>query len=158
MPVKTDVYRDSLERLRRGEVEQVRQELEAAWRQTPDSVEVMHALALALDLAGERTRATELLEQAHARAPTEPAPACDLALLLLEHSQDARAERVLAPAVEAHPEDTRTQLCMAMALAKTDPLRASEHARRALQDADPERHRQAEALLQALVSMTDNRP
>lgn len=156
--MKTAVYQDAMARLERGEVEQVLPELEAAWRESPDSVEVMHALALALDLSGERQRAMELLERAHALALTEPEPACDLAMLLLEHSQDSRAERVLAPALEAHPESTRAQLCMAMALAKTDALRASEHARRALQDPEPERRRQAEALLQALVSMTDNRP
>jgi Tfp pilus assembly protein PilF len=137
-------------RLERGEVEEGRRLLEAAWAQAPDSVDVMQGLARALDLAGERARAQELLERAHAQAPTEPGPASDLAMLYLEHEQDARAEQILAPVLAAHPEHPRANLYMAMALAKTAPLRARAHAEKVLQDSDPERRRQAEALLRAL--------
>src|SRR3954452_2248202 len=105
-------------RLEWGEVEEARRLLEAALREEPESVELMHGLARALDLAGERSRAVELLERAHAAAPTEPEPACDLAMLYLELEQEAGAERVLAPVLQAHPEHPRANLHMAMALAK----------------------------------------
>ncbi|MBN1205050.1 MAG: tetratricopeptide repeat protein [Myxococcaceae bacterium] len=139
-------------RLERGEVEEGRRLLEEAWREEPESVERMHGLARALDLAGERARALELLERAHARAPGAPGPACDLAMLLLEHEQEARAEQVLAPVLRAHPEHPRANLHMAMALAKTAPIRARAYAAKALQDSDPELRRQAESLHQALTA------
>src|SRR3712207_1339412 len=123
-------------RLERGELEEGRRLLEGALRAAPDSVEVMHGLARALDLAGERARAMELLERANARAPADPGPACDLAMLYLEHEDDARAERVLAPVLKAHPEHPRASLHMAMALAKMEPFRASGYLEAALQDPD----------------------
>ncbi|WP_224248199.1 tetratricopeptide repeat protein [Hyalangium gracile] len=153
--MKTDVYRDAMARLEQGDVTEARRLLEEAWRESPDSVEVMHGLALALDMAGERTRARELLERAHARAPTEPDPACDLAMLFLEHEQDTRAEWVLAPALEAHPWHPRLNLFMAMALAKKDTERARGYASNVLQDTDPELRQQAEALLRVLDANTD---
>jgi Tfp pilus assembly protein PilF len=140
--------------LERGEVEQGRRLLEEALEANPGAVEVMHGLARALDLAGERLEAQALLERAHAQAPTEPRPACDLAMLYLEQESDARAARVLEPVLEAHPEDTRAHLHMAMALAKSDPLRARGHAEQALRASDPELRQQAEALLRALRPLT----
>jgi predicted Zn-dependent protease len=109
-------------------------------------VEVMQGLARALDLAGERPRALELLEQAHARAPSDPGPACDLAMLYLELEQDTRAEQILTPVLAAHPEHPRANLHLAMALAKTAPQRARGHAEKALQATEPELRQQAEAL------------
>jgi Tfp pilus assembly protein PilF len=139
--------------LERGEVERGLRLLEEAWRQAPEAVERMHGLARALDLAGERTRAMELLERAHALAPTEPGTACDLALLLLEHEQDAQAEQIITPVLHAHPHHGRANLHMAMALAKTRPIRAREYAAKALQDSDPELQRQAEALHRTLTAL-----
>ncbi len=148
--VKTKLYKDGMARLERGEVEEGRRLLEEAWAAAPDSVEVMQGLARALDLAGERSRAMELLERAHARVPTEPGPACDLAMLYLEFEQDARAERILMPVLAAHPTHPRANLHLAMALAKTAPERARGHAEKALQATDPELRRQAEALHRVL--------
>jgi thioredoxin-like negative regulator of GroEL len=148
--VNTDLYREGVARLERGEVEEGRRLLEAAWAQAPHSVEVMQGLALALDLAGERTRALELLERAHVQVPTDPDPASFLAMMYLEREQDAQAEQVLTPVLAAHPDHPRANLHMAMALAKTDPLRAREHVEKALRDSDPERRQQAETLLQVL--------
>jgi Tfp pilus assembly protein PilF len=138
-------------RLERGEVEEARGLLEAALRDAPESVEVMHGLARAWDLSGDRTRALELLERAHALAPAAPGPACDLAMLYLEREQDAQAERVLAPVLAAHPEHPRANLHMAMALAKTEPVRARGCAAKALRDTDPETRQQAEALQRVLA-------
>lgn len=144
--METDFYREGMACLERGEVEQGRRLLEAAWEAEPGSVEVARGLAQALDLAGERLRALELLERAHTQAPTEPGPACDLAMLYLELEQETRAEQILLPVLAAHPEHPRANLHMAMALAKQAPQRARDHAAKALLDTEPERRRQAEAL------------
>jgi Tfp pilus assembly protein PilF len=146
-----DLYRDGMARLEAGDAEEARRLLEEALRKTPDSVEVMHGLARALDLAGNRGRALELLERAHARAPAAPEPAVDLAMTLLEWGEDTRAARVLTPALTAWPEHTRANLHMAMALAKTDPARARDHARKALVDPDPDVRQQAELLESVLA-------
>jgi len=150
--VGTDLYRDGMARLEAGDVEEGRQLLEEALRKAPGDVRVMHGLALAMDLAGERARALELLELAHARAPSEPGPACDLAMALLERGEDARAEQVLAPVLSTHPDHPRANLYEAMALAKTDPVRARPHVAKVLRDSDPELRREAEALDRVLAS------
>lgn len=141
-----DLYRDGMARLEAGDAEEARRLLEEALRKTPDSAEVLHGLARALDLAGNRGRALELMERAHARAPAEPAPAIDLAITLMEWEEDARAARVLAPALAAQPEHPRLNLYMAMALAKTDTARAKAHASKARTDPDPDVREQAEVL------------
>ena len=148
--METDLYRDGMARLEAGDVEEGRRLLEEALRKAPGDVKVMHGLALALDLAGERPRALELLELAHTRAPSEPGPACDLAMALLERGEDTRAEQVLAPVLSTHPEHPRANLYQAMALAKTDAARARAHVAKVLHDSDPELRRQAEALDQVL--------
>jgi predicted Zn-dependent protease len=102
-----------------------------------------------------KTEEMELLEQAHAQAPDEPDTACNLAMLLLEEEQDRRAMEILAPALAAHPDHPRANLCLAMALAKLDPFLAREHAAKALRDSDPERRLQAKALLQVLRAESD---
>jgi Flp pilus assembly protein TadD len=140
-------------RLERGEVEEARQLLEEALQANPGAVEVMHGLALALDMAGERLEARALLERAHAQAPTEPGPACDLSMLYLEHEANDQAARVLEPVLEAHPEDPRVHLHMAMAVAKSHPLRAREHAEKARTASEPDLRQQAETLLRALRSL-----
>jgi Tfp pilus assembly protein PilF len=142
--------------LEQGEVAEGRRLLEAAWAAEPDSVEVMRGLARALDLAGERSRSLDLLERAHAQAPTEPGPACDLAMLYLEHQKDIQAEQILTPVLAAHPDHPRANLHMAMALAKTAPQRARAHAEKALEDTDPERRQQAEALHRMLLPGSEN--
>jgi Tfp pilus assembly protein PilF len=75
-------------------------------------------------------------------------------MLYLEKESDARAARVLEPVLTAHPEDSRAHLHMAMALAKSEPLRARGHAEKALRDSDPDRRQQAEVLLRALSVLT----
>jgi Tfp pilus assembly protein PilF len=141
-------------RLARGEVQEARRMLEAAWKAEPDSVEVMRGLAQALDLAGEHLRALALLERAHSRAPAAPDPACDLAMLHLEHEQDRRAVEILTEVLGAHPEHPRAHLYMAMALAKSEPRQALGHVAKALQDPDPETRQQAEELHRVLAAET----
>jgi Tfp pilus assembly protein PilF len=146
----TNLYQEGMARLERGEVEEGRRMLEEALRANPTAVEVMHGLALALDMAGERLEARALLERAHAQAPTEPGPACDLSMMYLEQEADPRAAQVLEPVLAAHPDNARVHLHMAMALAKTDQVRARGHAEKALQSSEPDLHHQAETLLRAL--------
>ncbi len=152
----TDLYREGMVHLERGEVEEGRRLLEEAWKAAPDSVEILHGLARALDLAGERQQAMELLEQAHALAPSDPGPACDLALLLMEHEQNTRVQRILAPVLEAHPEHPRANLHMALSLAVAEPARAHAYAVKALQERDLDTRRQAEALLRVLSAHAPN--
>lgn len=147
-----DLYRDGMARLEQGDAEEGLRLLEEAHRAAPESVEVLHGLARALDLVGERARAREQLEAAHHQDPANPGPACDLAMLHLEHGEDARAENLLGPVLQAHPEHPRANLVMAMALAKTEPGRARGYVAKALQDPDPEARQQAEALSRALAS------
>ncbi|WP_141329562.1 tetratricopeptide repeat protein, partial [Myxococcus sp. AB025B] len=124
--------------------------LEAALREAPGDVKVMHALSRALDAAGERERSVQLLELVHAKAPSDPEPACELAMALLERTEDARAAEVLAPVLAAHAEHPGANLCMAMALAKTDPERARAHLRPASRSPDADQRAQAAALERAL--------
>ncbi len=145
-----DLYRDGMELLKRGDAEQGLKLLEEAHRKAPDSVEVQHGLARALDLTGARERAMELLERANARIPAAPGPACDLAMLYLEQGEDARAERLLIPVLQVQPEHGRANLQMAMALAKSDPERARGYATKAGLSKDPELRQQAEMLSRAL--------
>jgi Tfp pilus assembly protein PilF len=148
-----ELYREGMARLNQGQVEEGRRLLEEALRSSPGSVEVMHGLALALDLEGKRGEAQALLERANAQAPHESGPACALALLYMEHERNTQAQSVLEPVLEAHPDDARAHLHMALAVAKIDPLRARAHAERALQVPEPELREQAEALLRALKSL-----
>jgi Tfp pilus assembly protein PilF len=148
--VTTDLYREGMALLEAGDAHGGVQLLEAAWRAAPDSVERMDGLARALDLLGERTRAQGLWERAHALAPSEPGPACALAMTYLEQQEDARAARVLGPVLEVRPEDPDANLYLAMALAKTEPERARACLALALLHPDPERRWQAEELARAL--------
>ena len=90
-------------------------------------------------------------QEAHLRAPGEPEPACELAMLYLEKEEDTWAQQALAPVLKAHPEHPRANLCMAMALVKEAPERARVHVEKALRDSDPEGRRQAEALSRMLA-------
>jgi len=150
----TNLYQEGMARLERGEVEEGRRMLEEALQANPGAVEVMHGLALALDMAGERLEARTLLERAHALAPTDPDTACDLSMMYLELEANPRAAQVLQPALAAHPEDPRLHLHMAMALAKTDTVSAREYAQKALAASEPDLHHQAETLLRALEAIS----
>ncbi|WP_342381657.1 tetratricopeptide repeat protein [Myxococcus stipitatus] len=145
-----DLYRDGMARLEAGDTPEARRLLEAALRESPGDVKVMHALSRVLDEAGERARAVELLELAHAKAPSEPDPARDLAMALLERGDDARAARVVEPVLAAHPEHPGANLVLALALAKTDPARARAHLAPAGRSEDAEEREQAAALARVL--------
>ncbi len=148
--MKTNLYEQGMGHLERGEVKEGRRLLEQALEASPGDVRVMQGLARALDMAGERLEARTLLERANLQAPTEPGPACDLSMMYLEHESDARAARLLEPVLAAHPENLTVHLHLALALAKSDPVRAQGHARKARSASDPELRQQADMLLRAL--------
>src|SRR5512133_1752838 len=110
-----------MERLRMGEAERARRELD---RLPAASAESLYGRALLADLEGDLARAEQLLSQAHAASPQWADAACDLAMLLLSRGEDGAAEKVLEPALAAHPDDARVNLHLAMALAKTSVERA----------------------------------
>lgn len=135
-----------------GVAEQAIPLLEREAERNPDAWEVTHALARALDLTGQSSRAASLFAQAHLKAPSEPDPACDLAMLHLAKEDDARAEQILEPAVRAHPDHPRVNLYMAMALTKTSATRARGFAAKAMESGDEETKAQARALYSVLAA------
>ena len=147
----SDLYREGITQLDAGNTAEAHRLLQEARKQAPDSVEVLHGLAQVLDAMGERAPSVALLEEAIARDPSAPGPACDLAMFYLEHQQDARAVEILTPVLAASPDHPQANLTLAMALAKTEPGRARTFVARALKDLDPEGREQAEALDQVLA-------
>ncbi|MDQ3262582.1 MAG: hypothetical protein M3Y59_02805 [Myxococcota bacterium] len=128
--------------------------LEDLAQKDPASWQVVHALARAVDMEGDQPRAQQLLTQAHRLAPSEPEPACDLAMFLLATEQDEAAWQVLEPALAAHPGHPRVNLQAAMAQAKSSPSRARVFAGQALETGDPEIQDQARALYGILAAQT----
>lgn len=138
--------------LTEGVAEQAIPLLEREAEKNPHAWAVTHALARACDLTGQAGRAASLFAQAHLQAPTEPEPACDLAMLHLAKEDDARAEQILQPALNAHPEHPRLNLHMAMALTKSSTSKARAHAAKAMASEDQDLKAQARALYSLLAA------
>lgn len=138
--------------LTEGVAEQAVPLLEREAERNPQAWEVTHALARACDLTGQAGRAASLFAQAHLQAPTEPEPSCDLAMLHLAKEDDLRAEQILQPALDAHPDHPRLNLHMAMALSKSSASRARAHAAKAMESQDEDLRAQARALYSVLAA------
>lgn len=134
-----------------GVAEQAIPLLEREKERSPGAWEVTHALARALDLAGQKRRAVSFFEEAHRQAPSEPEPACDLALFHLAKEELDLVHQILQPAAAAHPEHPRLNLFLAMALAKSSAGKARAHAAKALQSGDADTQEQARALYSVLA-------
>ncbi|WP_208726748.1 tetratricopeptide repeat protein [Corallococcus terminator] len=147
----SDLYRQGIDQLNAGNTAEAQRLLEEARKQAPDSVEVLHGLALVLDAKGERAASVALLKEALQRDPTAPGPACDLAMFHLEHEEDEQAVRILTPVLAASPDHPQANLAMAMALAKTEAVRARTFTARAMKTADEEARAQAEELDKVLA-------
>lgn len=135
-----------------GVAEQAVPLLEREAERNPGVWQVTHALARAVDLTGDSRRAAALFDEAHLLAPTEPEPACDLAMFHLAKEEDARAEQILQPALTAHPDHPRVNLYMAMALTKTSTSRARDFAAKAMEQGDTETQAEARALYGILAA------
>ncbi|WP_375742845.1 tetratricopeptide repeat protein [Corallococcus interemptor] len=123
---------------------------EEVLQRDPESVEARRQLARALDIAGQRGRVRTLLEEAVARAPTDPGAPNDLAVHYLEHVPQegpALAASILAPVLEAHPRDPTTHFNLALALRLSEPAKARHHAQQVLQGGDKELSAKAQQLL-----------
>lgn len=138
--------------LTEGVAEQAVPLLEREAERHPTAWQVTHALARALDLTGNAERAVELFKKAHQQAPGEPEPACDLAMMHLAKEEDAEAQQILAPAIQAHADHPRLNLFMAMALAKSQAARARQHAAKAMESGDEELKAEARALYSILAA------
>ncbi|GMU00358.1 hypothetical protein KH5H1_44780 [Corallococcus caeni] len=149
--VGNPLYSEGIKQLRAGNLENAQRLVEQAKRQGDASVEELRDMAYGLDEHGERDLATELLREALRQEPSAAEPACALAMYLLEKQEDEQAAAVLKPALAAAPDHPKANLCMAMALAKTEAARARTHAARAMKAPDADVRAQAEALDKVLA-------
>lgn len=145
------LYSEGIKELRAGNFENAQRLVEQAKQQGDASVEELHAMAFAMDGQGQRGFATELLQEALKQQPSAAEPACVLAMFHLEKQEDAQAVEVLKAALAASPEHPKANLCMAMALAKTEAGKARTHAAKAMKDTDADVRQQAEALDKVLA-------
>jgi Flp pilus assembly protein TadD len=147
-------YLHGLLMLLSGKVEDARRTFGEALALAPQSWEARLGLARAL-LVGEQkdlARALELLEEAVARAPTEPGPVNELAVLYLARPETApKARELLTRLLAAHPDEPGANLNMALALVKTDKAAAARHAQKARQSGEPSVREQAERLLKQVA-------
>ncbi|MDY7231528.1 tetratricopeptide repeat protein [Hyalangium rubrum] len=147
-------YLQGLVMLTSGKVEDARRLFREALVLAPDSWEARLGLARALQLGADTdvAQARKLLEEAVARAPTEPGPVNELAVHYLEKPETAaKAKELLGKVLETHPDEPGANLNMALALAKTDKAAAAQHARKAQKSTDPSVREQAERLLKQVA-------
>ncbi|KFA91468.1 tetratricopeptide repeat protein [Archangium violaceum] len=147
-------YLQGLVMLTSGKVEDARRLFRETLGLAPDSWEARLGLARALQLGTDKdvAQARTLLEEAVARAPTEPGPVNELAVLYLEKPETAaKAKELLAKVLTVHPDEPGANLNMALALVKTDKAAAAQHARKAQKSTDPSVREQAERLLKQVA-------
>ncbi|MBZ4332147.1 hypothetical protein NR800_32675 [Corallococcus interemptor] len=149
--MKSYPYSEGIKELRAGNFENAQRLVEQAKQQGDASVEELQAMAFAMDAHQQRGFATELLQEALKREPSAVEPACALAMFHLEKQEDAQAAAVLKPALDAAPDHPKANLCMAMALAKTEAAKARAHLTKAAKDTDADVRAQAEALDKVLA-------
>jgi tetratricopeptide (TPR) repeat protein len=143
-------YLHGLVMLMSGQVEEARRTFREALSLSPDSWEARLGLARALQLGEKQdvAEARRLLEEAVARAPTEPGPVNELAVHYLAKPETAsQAKELLARVLAVHPDEPGANLNMALALVKTDKAAAARHAQKARASTDPTVREQAERLL-----------
>lgn len=143
-------YLQGLVMLIGGQVDEARRLFRETLTLAPDSWEAKLGLARALQLGTNKDpeQARKLLEEAVAKAPTEPGPVNELAVLYLEKPETApRAKELLAKLLAAHPDEPGANLNMALALVKTDKAASAQHARKAQKSTDPSVREQADRLL-----------
>ncbi|MFP2929724.1 tetratricopeptide repeat protein [Pyxidicoccus sp. 3LG] len=123
---------------------------EEVLRLAPSSWQAWQALSQMHLALGERGLARKRLEEAVALVPTDPGPANDLALLLLQDEAHESARPVLERVLTAHPEDPVTHLNLAVAWFPTDKAACIRHAKVAQAKGTGVVKEQAERLLTTL--------
>jgi predicted Zn-dependent protease len=149
----TYAYLHGVALLADGQVELADQVLQEARKRTPNSLEVLQALAQVAMARNDVPRALELLDQAWRRAPTDIGAAVAYATLLLRAKQPADAREVLLKAAATHPTDGTLQLNLALtSLRVGDRAAALVHAERAAKSTDLQLRSEAEQLVVTLKS------
>ncbi|WP_223642216.1 hypothetical protein [Corallococcus sp. EGB] len=149
--MKSSPYSEGIKELRAGHLENAQRLVDQVKQRGDATVEELQAMAFAMDEHDQRGFATEFLREALKQQPSAVEPACLLAMFHLEKQEDAQAAEVLKPALASSPAHPKANLCMAMALAKTEAARARAHLARAAKDTDEDVRQQAEALDKALA-------
>lgn len=150
----TGPYLHGLVMLTSGKVEDARRTFREALALAPDSWEARLGLARALQLGDKKDipEALRLLEEAVAKAPTEPGPVNELAVHYLAKPETVgQAKALLEKVLAVHPDEPGANLNMALALVKTDKAAAARHARKALESTEPSVREQAERLLKQVA-------
>lgn len=123
---------------------------EEVLRLAPRSWQALQAMSQVHLALGERGLARKRLEEAVALVPTDPGPANDLALLLLQDEASERARPMLERVLTAHPKDATTHLNLAVAWFSSDKAACLRHAREAQASGTGPVREQAERLLRQL--------
>jgi Flp pilus assembly protein TadD len=145
------VYMHGLATAAAGKIPEAKTLLQEALKLAPRSWQARHALAQVHNALKERAEALKLLEEALALAPTEPEPANDLAVLLMQDASGfAKARAVLEKVVAAHPEHAGVHLNLALSCIKADRGLAVKHAKQAQVFGSGDIQQQASKLLKQL--------
>ncbi|QSQ22487.1 tetratricopeptide repeat protein [Pyxidicoccus parkwayensis] len=144
------VYLHGLAEMSSGAFREAAGLFEETLRMAPKSWQALQALAQTHLALLERGPARKRLEEAVALVPTEPGPANDLALLLLQDQAHESVRPVLEPVLAAHPRDAVTHLNLAVSWFASDKAACVRHAKQALAHGDAAVREQAERLLKQL--------
>lgn len=144
-------YVHAMASLAAGDLHAARHILEDSLRKAPDAWEVKQSLAQVLRLQKEDPRAEALLIDAVTIVPTEAGPVNDLAVLLLEKNEGARAVKPLEALIASKPNELGARLNLALALVQSGKKpEAKPHAEAAAKSTDKAIAEQAARLLQQL--------
>ncbi|WP_267146700.1 tetratricopeptide repeat protein [Pyxidicoccus xibeiensis] len=123
------VYLDGLAAMSAGTFRDAVGLFEDVVRRAPNHWQALQALSQVHLALGERGLARKRLEEAVTLVPTDPGPANDLALLLLQDEAHESARPVLERVLAAHPEEPVTNLNLAVAWFPTDKQACIRHAK-----------------------------
>ncbi|NMO16339.1 tetratricopeptide repeat protein [Pyxidicoccus fallax] len=150
-PANTNyIYMHGLALMISREFREARALFEEVLRLSPKSWQSLHALSQVHLALGERDLARGRLEEAVALVPTDPGPANDLAVMLMEEQAHDRARPVLERVLTANPREAATHLNLAVAWYATDKAASIRHAKEAHAHGTGVVLEQAERLLKQL--------
>ncbi|HLT30009.1 MAG TPA: tetratricopeptide repeat protein [Myxococcaceae bacterium] len=133
-----------------GQGDLAKSALEDAMRLAPQAFEPRMLLARLEQATGNTEREQALLEEARKVAPNALPPLLDLSNLFLRIGRVEEAVKLLQDGLKKAPQHAGLHLNLALALAKTDPKTALEHARAANAAEQQDVREQAERLVKQL--------